>query len=107
MAEATIHVNDVGTAIEFAFVDEQGAVLSLASATALYAWFQRPDLTTVEKTAELITDGTDGLARYVSEELFFDQAGTWRAQGVAHFGADKPVHTVVSKFKVRPNIRSD
>lgn len=108
---ASIHVNDVGTAFRASFVDEEGEVIDLSAATAVKMWFEKPSETdggdpeTVEFDAELYTDGTDGIAQYVTEAEDLDRAGGWRVQGVAYFGATAPVHSDVLKFKVLANLR--
>jgi hypothetical protein len=110
---ATIHVNDVGTEFRGTFVDENGDILDLSSATSVEMWFEKPAATegdapeVVERTATLVTDGTDGLAKYVTVASDLDRAGNWRVQGVAYFGASSPVHADVIKFKVLANLKAD
>lgn len=100
---ATPHVGDIGTAIEFTFTDEDDAVIDLAAASTLEATLHKPDGATVTKTLALKTDGSDGIARYLTLAGDFDQAGPWRAQGYVVTAAGEWSSDVVS-WRVAPNL---
>lgn len=108
-----IHVNDVGVAFRPTFKDQAGAVVPVDTAADLKMWFEKPpaveggDPETVEFDAQFYTDGTDGVAQYVTEDGDLDRPGEWRVQAVAHMVVGEPLHSDILKFKVYPNLRSD
>lgn len=104
MAEQ-IHVNDIGTAFMATVKDEQGEIIDLTTLVSARMWFQRPDQSTFERTAETYGPPADGVIVYVTEANDLDAAGSWKLQGVVEF-ADGKWHSDIHKFKVWPNLRS-
>ena len=74
-----IHEGDVGTSLELEVV-EQGQALDIGAATNLVMRFQKPSGTTVDQTASFVTDGSDGLLRYVTQAGDLDESGWWTRQ---------------------------
>lgn len=61
--------------------------------------FQRPDETTFDRDAELVTDGSDGQAEYQTLAGDLDQAGEWKLQlkdGNGPWHADKETFKVLT-----------
>jgi len=76
-----IHEGDIGTIFRLTIVDTSGNVIDVSSATTMYLYFQKPDGTNVQKTAEFYTDGTDGIIQYTSVDGDIDATGNWQVQG--------------------------
>lgn len=100
---AEIHVDDVGTSFEATVKDEESEIVDVSSADEKVLKFQKPDKTVVEKTASLVTDGTDGKIKYVSEEDFLDLPGLWSVQGYVVLGGGQ-FHSDIHKFRVHRNL---
>ncbi len=62
---------------------------------------QRPSGTTLDVTAELVSDGSDGQAEYLTSESDFDEAGTWQIQLQDE---DGPWHADTVRFLVLANL---
>lgn len=75
-----IHKNDFGTEFRIEVLDHNGATLDISNQTALSVIFKKPGGTTLTKTASLVTDGTDGLIKYVTIADDLDEIGTWKIQ---------------------------
>ena len=76
-----LHIGDIGTVLEVTLQDETGAALDVSDATVMQIVLQKPDKTTVTKTAVHTTDGTNGKIQYVTVSGDIDQAKTWKIQG--------------------------
>jgi len=97
-----IHQFDIGTEFIFEFRD-QDAILPLDDATLIEVIFRKPGAPNVTKEPTLVTDGSDGLARYIALENDLDVTGKWRAQG----HVIKPSgewHSTEAEFTVYPNL---
>lgn len=107
MSLTHIHENDLGTEFVVQVVDAvTGSAIDLTGYTTTEILFERPDGTTVTKTAT-ISDAANGKIKYVSEAVFLTPPGVWRLQGhVIHTGASPAVNhkTEVLEFKVHANI---
>lgn len=102
---AEIHVGDAGTAFRVTVLDENGAVINIATATTKEIWLRKPDGTTVlEKAASLYTDGTDGIMQYLTATTDLDTAGNWKMQGYVVIGTSVN-HTDIHTFKVWANLQ--
>ncbi len=106
MAIPEIHVGDVGTVFNPTMVDENGAIMNLATATTLQIWFAKPDGTVVTKTATLTSDGTDGKMQYSATSGDLSRNGLWSAQPYVEFtsGASK-YHGKILQFFVTGNLQ--
>lgn len=80
MSHADIRVGDVGTVFRLTIVDELEDIVNISAATTTEIRFEKPDKTTVDKTAGFVTDGTDGGIQYVTIADDLDMSGKWRIQ---------------------------
>jgi len=97
-----IHVGDIGTIFRITIKDGD-AIVDVSNVDSKIIYLQKPDASTLAKTASLYTDGTDGIIQYVSEAGDLDQAGTWQIQAKIDFGTDV-FNTNIEKFKVLRNL---
>jgi len=81
MSQGEIHVGDIGTVIGMTIYDEQGAIVDVSSASVKYIIFYKHDGTTVNKSAEFTTDGTDGKIQYTTIAGDLNVGGIWKKQG--------------------------
>jgi len=101
------HVNDIGTIFRVTVYDttSTGAstVADISAATTKQIIFERPDGTTLTKTAVFTTDGSDGNIQYVSVDGDLNVTGTWHLQAyvVTPAGSWK---TSVGHFRVYENL---
>ncbi len=109
---AEIHVNDVDLSFRLTFKDDDEEVIDISDASIkivfekpLTEGQETPDV--VEFDGEFYTDGTDGIAEYITEDGDLDRTGKWSVQGVAYFPGDKPLHSNIHKFKVFRNLKAD
>ena len=87
-----LFLGDTGTSIEFLVKECNNddpdnpveEVVDVQTATAMEITFLKPDATplVVDMTdgVEFLTDGTDGVIRYLTISTDLDTAGNWRAQ---------------------------
>lgn len=68
-------------------VRENAAVANIATATSLKIYVEKPNNSVLNKTATLVTDGTDGKLKVSVTALENDQAGFWEAQAEFTLGA--------------------
>jgi hypothetical protein len=97
-----IHLYDIGTSFEITLKDCD-VVVDVSSASLKEIIFKKPDKTTVTKTADFKTDGTDGIIQYITVLDDLDQKGSWYIQAKVTL----PTGTWSSnteKFKVYPNL---
>lgn len=100
---ADIHVNDIGTELVVAIVDEDGAAVNLAAATVKTIRLKPPTGATLSKAAVLDTNGTDGLIRYDTVSGDLSTPGSWQIQGFVTV-AGKSWSTEVGNFLVKKNL---
>jgi|PlaIllAssembly_1097288.scaffolds.fasta_scaffold2069334_1 hypothetical protein len=97
-----IHLGDIGTVFEVELKDCT-TVVDLSTATIMEILFQKPDGTTVTKSAEFTTDGADGKIRYITVANDIDVTGSWKLQARVTL----PTGTWssnIEKFKVYGNL---
>lgn len=97
-----MHVGDIGTVIEVTLYDG-GSVVDISSATVKQFMLEKPDGTTVTKSASFTTDGTDGKLRYTTIANDLDTAGDWQLQVYVEMTAGK-WNSDVGAFTVLPNL---
>lgn len=100
---AVVHLNDVGTVFELTVIDQDDVVVNISAATTREIVFQKPDGTTVTKTAVVVTDGTDGKMKYISLAGDLDVPGLWHAQAIVTIGTGTWRSTQLH-FTVRRNL---
>ena len=60
--------------------DQDNASVDVSGATLKTIRFRKPDGSTVTKTADFATDGTDGVIEYQAVEADHDIAGPWQKE---------------------------
>lgn len=91
-----ISINDIGTSLQIT-VQESDAALDISTATAKSIILKKPGGEEVEKTADFITDGTDGGVKYATEAGVIDQKGIWSYRAKITFSASMIFHTIDSQ----------
>lgn len=84
------HIGDQGTRFKCTMKDDNNGtltVLNLSVVAGIYDTFEieflKPNGESVTKTAQLFTDGTDGVIKYDnSSATFLDVSGTWKRRGI-------------------------
>lgn len=99
---AKIHVGDVGTELVVEFKDEAGGIVDISGCTELLIYLTDPSGTIVELTGEFDDDGTDGLAKYVTEAGDLTTDGGWSIEGWVDLGTEE-FSTLISDFEVFPS----
>jgi hypothetical protein len=102
MASDEIHVGDVSTVFRFT-VKDGASIVDISDLDTLQVIFRKPDGTTLTKTATYVTDGTDGLMKYIIAEGDIDVAGMWRVQGRVS-NSEQNWYSDIQSFKVFPNL---
>ena len=98
-----IHMGDVGTSFDIT-VYEGGELKDLSTAHQVTLKFRKPDNSVVSKSGTLVTDGTDGQVRYITEVDFLDSRGQWDLQVVVNYPGEPIWHSNIVHFHVHPNI---
>lgn len=79
MAENEIHMFDVGTTIQVTIV-EDGVAVDISSATTQEIILKSPKGIIKTKPSSFLTNGSDGIIKYLSIITDFDEEGVWRIQ---------------------------
>jgi len=94
------HVHTCDTTVE----PRVESVLDISNPVALDLKFLKPDGTyTTNLVAALVTDGTDGLAEYITLSDTLDIDGSWKGQLEVELASGRKSTTVIS-FKVLPKL---
>ncbi len=72
---------DFGGVIEIEMVDQDLVVADISGAAVKEILLRKPNGTLLTKTAEFVSDGTDGKIDCSIASGDFDEAGTWKVQG--------------------------
>ena len=99
---AEIHKYDEGTALTIQIKDCEG-IVDLATATVMQIIFKKPNNTSSTVTATLVTDGSDGKIRYITQEDDLNVVGMWLYEAYIELGGGK-WHSDVGSFRVYENI---
>ena len=97
-----IHLNDIGTVFRLTIYDGS-SILDVSSASVKEIIFQKPDGTSVTKTAAFYTDGTDGIIQYTTIANDLDATGTWKIQAKVTLPGGT-WSSCTQKFKVYANL---
>lgn len=81
MARGEIRYGDNGTKHLITVKDQDKAVVDMSEATEITITYRKPDGTTFDKTAVLVTDGTDGLIQTFLLSTDLDTVGHYKWQG--------------------------
>lgn len=104
MTNTIIHVGDVGTIFEVTVVENDGVTpVNIGLATVKKIYFKDSAGVKMEKTAVLVTDGSDGKMKYVGVAGDIDMAGIWQMQGYVEIPAGK-FYSVKTRFTVHDNL---
>lgn len=97
-----IHVGDIGTELRATIYDGD-TIVDLSSSTELLFFLKKPDGTISQLIADLYTDGTDGIIRYIVVDGDFDQVGQYKLQ--ARVSVDGGTYnSSIASFKVHHNV---
>jgi len=102
----TIHKNDIGTELVCEFKDDD-EVLDISAATTIQGKFKKPTGEVIVKTLDLVTDGSDGLAKYVTVSNDLDVVGRWKLQGLVVIPTPSPsrqFNSTMAEFVVHDNV---
>ena len=97
----TMHLSDIGTKLDLLIDDEDGNVLNISAATTKQIILTKADGVEVTKTAVFVTDGTDGLLRYVTIAGDIDVIGVWKKRAYV-VTPSWTRHSSVAEFRVDP-----
>ena len=91
--------DDIGTTFTLTIKNRQGEIVDLSDATVKQIKFRKSNGIILTKTAEFVTDGTDGKIKYVTIEDDLDTRGIWKVQGYIELPSGS-WHTTFSLFTV-------
>ena len=97
-----IRLGDIGTSFQ-SQIKEAGAVVPIDGATTLEMVFRKPSGTKVTQTASVLTDGLDGILKYVSLSGDIDEYGEWEYWGKVTFSASQVFEATKDVFEVVKN----
>lgn len=83
---STLHVGDIGSVIRLT-LKENGTVVDISGASTKQIKLQKPDGTSVTKTASFTDNGTDGQLQYSTQSGDLSVAGRWYAQAYVVLGS--------------------
>lgn len=96
--------NDTGVCIPVEIRRGDNTVESLlGSATALKMYFRKPSGESIQRTAVLVNDGSDGLMKYTTVAGDLDEVGSWLVQAGFTLGGFVG-RTSHATFYVRDNL---
>lgn len=80
-----IFAGDTGTEFRISITDD-GTAVDISSATELYIIFKKPDGEILTVSANLWSDGTDGIIYYNTVDGDLNQSGQWRIEALVNLG---------------------
>lgn len=89
IANAEVHVNDVGTRFKLTLEDGDNTAVNISTATVKRLDFRKPDGTVIQRTAAFFTTGADGILYYDTIAGDIDQVGKWYVQPYVEFDGFK------------------
>ena len=92
-----ISINDLGTSLQIT-VQETDAAVDISTATGKAILLTKPGGEVVEKTADFITDGTDGGIAYSTVADDIDQKGIWAYRAKITFSGTQVYYTTDPDF---------
>lgn len=99
--------DDIGTSFRLTIRNQvTNAIINLSTMSSATFTFEKPDNSTIERTADLYTDGTDGILEYITIAGDLDQAGRWRVQPTYSMGGGTWTGSPET-FVVKPLIAED
>jgi len=100
---AEIHIGDTGTVFTITIKDENDEIVNVGPATTRQIIFRKPSGEVLTKTGSLVTDGTDGKIKYITEEDDLDEQGIWKVDAYIVISSTK-FHSDTAEFNVFPNL---
>ena len=100
----SLHIGDIGTEIILT-IAEDGAIVNISGVATKFIILRKPSEAVVTKTAEFVTDGTDGQIKYVTisaDDL--DEDGIWHAQGHVTGLGGWSGKSDIAYFRVKSNL---
>ncbi len=97
-----IYLDDIGTVLELT-ITADGVAVDVSGASVKNIIFEKPDRTSITRTASFTTDGTNGKIDYATIADDLDQYGEWSIQGFITLPSGS-WHTDVGKFQVYDNL---
>lgn len=106
MSFDNIVVDDYGQIAKITFIDvDTDAAADISSySTSQKFIFTKPTGSSVEKTGDFDTDGTDGVIKYTIDSDLFDTSGPWTVRGQVASGTAL-LSTVRHRFYVYPQFK--
>lgn len=98
-----IHQDDIGTQIRIQISDCNDIAIDISTSNLKQIIFKKPNGTLLTKTADFLTDGTDGIIYCIISSGDLDIVGTWKVQAIISFGA-YTFHSDFESFRVYRNI---
>ena len=103
MSTGEIHVGDVGTMFIRTIKDETGTAVDISTATVKQILFKPPSGALLTKTAQFVTDGTDGRVFYMTIAGDLSAPGPWRCEAYVEMPAWEG-HSDIKDFEVYANL---
>lgn len=100
---AAIHVGDVGTALQYQCLDQNGDVIDVSGASAVQITFVRSDKSRFTVNASFVTNGTDGWIQYLTQAGDLSVSGLYTSQVYLAWDSSPVWNSDVSIFKVCAN----
>ena len=102
MSANEVHKDDIGTVFEVALMDGS-SIVNVSAATTKEIIFEKPDGSTLTKTAEFVTSGSDGKIDYTTVAGDLDTIGRWKIQAYVVLAAGS-WKSDVAEFSVHDNL---
>ena len=102
---AEIHLYDIGTSFQITLYDDD-VIVDVSSAIGINTktiTFKKPSGVTIEKEATFLTDGSDGIIKYITIEDDLDELRTWEIQAKVTLTSGT-WRSNIDKFKVYENL---
>ncbi len=103
MAANEIHFGDIGTVFKVTIKDDS-TVVDISTASTKQIVLKKPSGEKLTKTANFLTDGSDGIITYTTISGDLDEAGMWKIQGYIVLSGGNTFYTDINAFKVYRNL---
>lgn len=99
----SIQKSAIGVAI-ICTITEDGTAVNVSTVSTKQVILQKPDGTSVTKTASFTNTGTDGKIQYTTISGDIDTIGIWGVQGAVIFSGGFNGRSDVQQFEVKDNL---
>lgn len=93
---------DFGAVVEIEMVDQDLAVTDISGAVVKEILLKKPGGTLLTKTADFVSDGTDGKIDCSIASGDFDEEGTWKVQGKVSKAGEFQYSSEPGSFRIGP-----